>query len=276
MATERLGAEIRGLTLTLDGEDLHANEHSPHDLANVLGAVGREAIIHAVEANYAHIATHNPGATNMRPSLHAITLGSRRDSILTPYGQRNRTSISRSIVELQTPYQDYWRTIVAHDFTPEIRRFSTSTQSESVALLLRNPETDPHPITPLEHLPLALGFLEPAATRILKPRLAEALAHNDSETYRTLWQELEGENEAAVDRQVHSFDKSVLPAAQIGLAIAKANLRVSLRGDAYLLDPDGYLADLTDAEEGACQYGLDEVSELLKTEIARVKQRHTG
>ena len=276
MTAEQSGAEIRGLTLTLDGEDLHANEHSPRDLANVLGAVGREAIIHAVEANYAHIATHNPGAANMRPSLQAITLGSRRDSILTPYGQRNRTSISRSIVELQTPYQDYWRTIVAHDFTPEIRRFSTSAHSESLALLLRNPETDPQPVTPLEHLPLALGFLEPAATRVIKPQLKAAMEHNDAKAYHALWQILEAENEAAVDRHVESFDESVLPAAQIGLMIGMANLRMSLRGDAYLLDPDGYLADLTDAEEGAYQYGLDDVSDVLKTEISRVKLRHTG
>lgn len=271
MAPKESRVEIRDLTLMWGGESLHTKEHTANDLSYVIASIGREAIVRSIEANYAHAIEQNPDTTVSRPSVHAITLGSDRRTVLTSFGQHNRTSLSRSVIELQPAFRSYWQTVLDNGFMPEVRRFTGSQTHETIALLLRNLNTDTEPITPLDHLPRALGFLEPAATADIKRQLAESLSNNTPETFQALWQKLENENEAAVDRQVQSFGESVLPAAQIGRIVAMANVRAELRGEDYLLGEDGYLADLVDAEEGAYRYGLGEVSDLLKAEISRVK-----
>lgn len=264
-------SEIRGLTIMWGGEGLHAQEHSAADLHRVLSSIGRKTIVQSIEANFAHTLDQNPGVTVYRPSVHVITLGSDRSNILSSYGQHNRTGLSRSIIEIQPKFRAYWETIEFFGFSPEVRRFIGRRTLETIALLMRNPETNPPLVTPLEHLPRALGFLEPAVTRDIQPHLAEALASDDTDSYRMFWNQLEDANDDAIDRQVQSFDESVRPPAQIGRMVAVANLRVALRGDEYLLGEDGYTADIADAEEGAYQYGLDEVSDLLKEEIARIR-----
>lgn len=272
MTTES-GALIRGNRLLLDGRPLSLEAHSPRDLAYVLGSLGREAIVNAIEDSYTSMVEANPGAPVVRPSLYAVDLGASDKNILSDFGQRNRTRIHRSIIEVQPEIHDYWNTIRAVDFSPEIKSGMGSRKNPQNWLFLRNPETDPPLITPLDHLPNALGFIEPAVTTELKSQMAEAWSTHDTETYERLKNEYMDECQAAIDRQAESYgdQPSVRALAQVGYILAKANLMVEIEGDAYLLNPSRYETHLNDAFDYAFELHEDEVVEMILMEVARIR-----
>lgn len=135
---------------------------------------------------------------------------------------------------------------------------------DSYQLILRNPETDPVPLTPIDNLPAALGFIEPSLTGRLRPRLHHAVQYGLSTSYRALLRKYSQESEQAVDRRAKPSEPWDYSCVQIGAGIASALLRVETRGDGYLLDPGGYLQAIDELEEYAYRSGLDEVSAELK------------
>jgi len=261
---------IHGTLLLFEGEPLKAETHTPRDLSFVLGVLGRDAIAAAIADSFNLSRAKDKGATIVPPSISAMDLGPDRKTVLTPFGQRNRTALHRSILEVGPAFRDYWNVVASFDLAPQIRRMGSRDDSANW-LLLRNPDTDPPLVTPLEHLPRALGFLEPAVTSELKPKLAEAWNAGDLDTYRALGDEFTDASMEAIDRQSQSFnDPEVRAYAQIGLIVAQANLRAEIEGDSFLHDPQGYGLHLADANEYALQMHIDDLADALQTEISRV------
>lgn len=269
MTTPGSGAEIRSLTLMLDGEPLQVERHSPRDLSYVLGTLGSQAIKHSIEIVHTHTTDQNPDAIVSRPSVHAIHLGNTKPIVLSRYGILNHTGIYESIIESNPAYRSYWTAIEAAGFTPHIRRF-TPGKCDRYDLMLRNPETDPEPITPLSALPAALGYVEPAANRELRPALAEAYSEGNVERVNILISMLFDEAHASVDRQTESFGPDVRAYAQIGMTLSLATLFLEIQGHDYLSRDDGYIVALRDAAEYAHQMYLDEIADLIGVEIDRV------
>lgn len=278
MASESVS--IQNGRLLLEGQPLTLEKHTHEDLAHVLGSLGRTAIVDTIESMYRETLEKNPGATVQRPSLVAMELGN-QDDILTSLGRRNRTHLHRSSVEVGKPVLHSWHTIQSFDFTPEIRSGLGSRKNPQNQLLLRNPETDPTPATPLAHLPEALGFVEPGEIKHLRLKLRQAHINNDIVTYRRLWDQVADENEAASDRQLESFGRGAEALARVGQSIAEANLRAEILGDEYLFDADRYeqeLGDICDQivfelshEKYPFQTDLDEVVSKITREITRVR-----
>jgi hypothetical protein len=263
---------IRSNRLLLDGEPLSAEKHTPRDLTFVLGALGREAITHAIEDSFNETKAKNPGASVKPPSILAMDLGRNKKNVLTAFGQRNRTALHRSVVEVRPPFHDHWNAITGFDLAPEIWSNVGSRSTATNWLMLRNPETDPLQVTPLDALPVALGFIEPAITNELRPELRAAWVTGDADTYKALRTKYLDASYEAMDRQRDSFDEPMAyELAGIGQIIASANLRVEIEGDAYLLDPDGYEAALTDADESAYHHYENELNEILQAEVERIR-----
>jgi len=267
-----LDVSVHNKSLLLDGQSLSIESHAPRDLAYVLGSLGREAITAAIEEFYLDTVAADPDAIVSRPSIFALSLGA---GALSAFGQRNRTHLHRSIIEVASPVRDYWNTIQSFDFAPEVQSEMGSRKKPQNWLLLRNPETDPPLTTPLEHLPRALGFIEPAVTQELRPKLASAWDSGSTALYLSLRNEYAGACQDAIDRQVDSYpsdDPAVLRAnAQIGYMVASANLRVEAEGDPFLLDPKGYENSLLYAVEYAHQLRADDIAETLEMEVIRVQ-----
>lgn len=287
------GAEIKNNTLFFDGKPLDVRTHSEHHLRFVLSSLGRDAIVDGIEDLYKKTSTANPTAEEItRPSISVINLGPDA-GVLSPLGYLNLTRVHRHVLEIQDVQRDYWDVVKEYGFTPEIRSRLGARAVAHSRLMLRNPETDPVPITPLDALPAALGFVEPSEIRELRPKLREAYAHNDPEALRALWGEVADENQAAVDRQFASIQlygelsqRGAEAAVRVGRDIAEATLRIEIIGEDYLLDPDRYELALFDihhhirelSNEGdedtkgyAYRMELDAVDEELKKEVERVR-----
>lgn len=279
MTIERVSVE--NLSIQADGRSLTAERHTPDDLDIVLHRIGREAIIAAIEADYAGSAP-----TRLRASLGVLHIGKTKSSSLSSFGQLSRSNSYPHVFQARLEHREYWHVIEDHGFAPHLFRFS-SKGSDSYQLMLRNPETDPTPITPLDALPMALGFMEPSEMRNLRPKLRQAYDNNDPEAIQTLWRLVADENQAAVDRQYESFiDHGELflrgaeAAARVGRDISEAILRVEIIGDEYLLDPERYEDALFDIHDHVSNLGyeryayamdLGAVDEELKQEVARVR-----
>ncbi|TAH32035.1 hypothetical protein EYC58_05180 [Candidatus Saccharibacteria bacterium] len=262
------GAEIRNNTLFLDGKPLDVHTHIEHHLRFVLGSLGHDAIVGSIEDAYKQTARKNPGAVITRPSVVAINLGRDERAVLTELGRHNRTRLHRSSLELQPRICDLGDVIQEYGFTPEVRSGLGVRATAYSALCLRNPETDPAPITGIDHLPAALGFIEPAELRVLRPLLRLAFLDGDTETYHSLLEKADNEGRAAIDRQDDSYDHQARTYAQIGFIVSGGILRAEIEGNMYMRS-QGYRERLEDAEEYAYWLGLNEVCAKLTEEIER-------
>ena len=261
-------AEIRRNALFLDGKPLDVRTHSQYHLRFVLGSLGRDAIVDSIESTYEQTALRNPGAEVMRPSLVAMNLGRNERTVLTELGRHNRTRIHRSSVELQPRIRDLGDVIQEYGFSPGVRSGLGVRATAYSALCLRNPETDPAPITGIDHLPAALGFIEPAELRVLRPLLRLAFLDGDTATYHSLLEKADNEGRAAIDRQDDSYDHQARTYAQIGFIVSGGILRAEIEGNMYMRS-QGYRERLEDAEEYAYWLGLPEVCAKLTEEIER-------
>ncbi len=271
MALVSSGAEIRNNTLFLDGKPLDVHSHNEHHLRFVLGSLGRDAIVNSIESVYKETACRNPGADVTRPSLVAMNLGRSEHIVLTELGRHNRTRVHRSSVELQPRIRDLGDVIQEYGFTPEVKSGLGARATAYSMLYLRNPETDPAPITGIDYLPTALGFVEPAEFRVLRPQLRQAILDGDMETYHSLLEKADNEGRAAIKRQAetYSYDSLTHASAQIGFIVSGGILRAEIEGTLYM-GSQGYKERLVDAEAYAYQLGLHEVCAKLMEEIERM------
>lgn len=284
---------LNGDSIEWGGRKLDDTRNTANDLAYILSILGRQTIVDGIEDLYAKTKAANPTAEEIaRPSISLVELGP-DTGVLSPLGRLNRIHIHRHILEIQDAQRGYWNVVKQYGFTPEIRSRLGARAVAHSRLMLRNPETDPLPITPLDALPAALGFVEPSEIRKLRLKLREAYAHNDPETLRTLWGEVADENQAAVVRQFASIQlygelsqRGAEAAVRVGRDIAEATLRIEIIGEDYLLDPDRYELALFDihhhirelSNEGdedtkgyAYRMELDAVDEELEKEVERVR-----
>lgn len=263
-------ASVDKLSLRADGAGLRAERHSPDDLDTALRLIGRDAIVRAIEAHRTESLKRNPSAAIARAGINALYIGGTKSASLSPYGRLSRTGTYPHKLQAKPEHREYWNVIEDHGFTPLMFRF-TAKGADSYRLMLRNPETDPTPLTPIDHLPAALGFVEPAVTRELRPQLYDAAEHGMATSYQELFRRYSEESERAVDRQAAPHERWERSCAQIGSEIAGALLRVETRGDEYLLDPEGYPQTIDELEEYAYRAGLEEVSVELKKELQRIR-----
>ncbi len=268
MTIER--ASVDRLSLQANGESLSVERHSPDDLDATLRLIGREAIIHEIEMQHTKTLKRNPAAGIARVGVNALYVGHKKSNSLSSYGQLSRAGTYPHWLQARPEHREYWSVLEDHGFTPLMFRFAAK-GADSYQLTLRNPETDPTPLTPIDHLPAALGFVEPAMTRELRPMLHNAAEHGTATSYQELFRRYSEESEQAVDRQAGPRDPWEYSCAQIGAGIAGALLRVETRGDEYLLDPEGYLQAIDELEEYAYRSGLEEISDELKKELQRIQ-----
>lgn len=277
---------LNGTFIEWSGRNLDYHGDTESDVLYVLGKLGRQAIVDGIENVYEKTRAANLTAEVTRPSIGVINLGPDAE-VLSPLGHLNRTSVHRHILEIQDGQRGYWDVVKEHGFTPEVRSRIGARAVAHSWLMLRNPETDPPPITPMDALPAALGFVEPSEIRNLRPELRQAYANNDTEAIKILWGRVADENEAAVDRQYKSFIqhgalslRGIEAAARVGRDISQAILRIEIIGDDYLLDPERYedaLFDIHDYirelayEKYEYHMELDAVDEELKKEVERVR-----
>lgn len=271
MTPSESGAEIRANALYLDGVALNRKNHSVRDLAYVLGSLGSVAIVDSIEKKYVRSLHNSSEPKILRPSIRVMYLGMNRQEILTKFGHHNRSNIHKSLIEIAPNLHDHWRTVIGFNFIPEIESMVGNNTHSQNFLMLRNPNTDPIPITPLDNLPAALGFIEPTIIHRLKPRLLKAFQNDDDATYSRLYDQLTDARYEAVDFQKDKFGVEYLPAAQIGMMIEIAKLGVELQGEEFLLEPSGYTSELQTAKDFAKVMLMDEVDSILGMEITRIK-----
>ncbi|HET8690382.1 MAG TPA: hypothetical protein VFL81_03010 [Candidatus Saccharimonadales bacterium] len=267
---------VRNNSLLVNGELLAMKEASPDELSEVL-ELGRTAIINGIESSYEQTKTKNPGAIVKRPSILSLVLTNKarteqqKAEFLSRYGLMNRTGLYRHRVEVTEQTEPYWSAVERSGFKPEVRATAARVGRQVISSLymaIRNPETDAPSIGSLEHLPEALGFRQLGRDTLDYQKLKQAY-EGDSSGYEALLDHQQDEGQARVDADTEFFGHEIRPYAQIGLIIAKANLRLSIEGPAYS-QTDSYRGTLEDAEEYAFQMGYDEISDLIKVEIERL------
>lgn len=274
-------AEIRSDAIYLNGRHIDAGPNPKEQLEYVLATLGRDAIVAAIESSYASRSRQNPDADVVRPSVFAMRLGSDETAVLTELGRYNRTRIHRSPFEIQPQVLELSDIIAEHGFRPEIRSNLGARATRFSALYLRNPETDPAPITPLDALPAAFGFVEPGEIRHLRPQLRQAHAEQDADTLVRLWISVAEENEGAIDKQRKTFEvlgadlwRGAEALARVGRGIAEAILRVEILGDVYLLGQDRYEEALFDAHDHIRELAHDKYPYSIEIDAVDVELKH--
>lgn len=200
---------------------------------------------------------HAPKVEVTRPSLLVLPLGKSALN-LSHYGQLNATNRHRHPIEITPEIRPYWEAVQSAEFTPEIRgNMGKRGNPQETALFIRNPETDLEPVTPLEHLPVALGFVEPVSTQSYG-------------SYQELLDWYQDAGEEAVKKQGITHGDEAYALAQIGFIIAAANMRVRNEGNDFALHPARYRSALQDASSYAYHRGFTEVDEIIRQEMERI------
>lgn len=262
---------FRSNSLLVRGRGLEMDNVTPEELYTILN-MGRTALAEHIETIYTQTVEKNPGGTIVRPSLGIVQLSPNGEKmpVVSGYGKLNDTNIYRHVIEV-TPGKprELWAAVEEAEFTPEARLFSRGRDQDTVSLLVRNPETDPAPLTPIDHLPAALGFVDPAITDDLLPQMQSAFARggeSDGE-YLALRREYFDASEAKIDDREAIYGPVNRGMAQIGYMIASQLLRFRVEG----VSPSArYVATLRVALEYAYQQRAGDAFIVLDNELQRV------
>lgn len=249
---------------------------SPEELHKVL-IMGRTAILDHIEAFYAQTAEKNPGATIVRPSISVVGLSPNRHKtpVVSSYGTLNDTNIYRHPIELTSGKpRELWAATLEAQFTPEARLFSRGRDQDNVSLMVRNPETDPVPLTSIDDLPAALGFIDPAITDDLLPLMREAFTRGGEadDDYVALRRAYQDAAEAKIDERGDVYGPVNRSHAQLGFLLARQLLRFRVEGASVTAR---YIVTLRQAEEIAYNLYLDEVVTVLNHELQSVAPLYT-
>lgn len=269
---------FHGNTLRFNRKSLSDQDITPTELRDVVAA-NQRAIVEHIDSSYDALLLSNPEKGDVRhPSLMVISLGASAIA-LSEYGRLNRWQVHHHSIELDPALRPYGDAIKETGFSPLVySRLGKKNNPQETWLALRNPDRDPNPISPLEFLPLALGFKEtthPDENDVqgeLKPKMIEAYAENNQKRYLELLAQYQKLGEEVIDAEISAAFTDVRAQAQIGLIVATTLIRLEVEGNDFKYHPDKYLSYLRDASEIAYHNEFEEVEYILEREIARIER----